>query len=97
MSAATIYRSSGQVTDYEQLRALHAASPSSVSAVPEHRNLFCMLGLGSRGLSSAPLIAETLVSQICGDPLPLPVDLLSGIHPSRTWIRRIKKSRPLFG
>ncbi|MGF1748722.1 bifunctional tRNA (5-methylaminomethyl-2-thiouridine)(34)-methyltransferase MnmD/FAD-dependent 5-carboxymethylaminomethyl-2-thiouridine(34) oxidoreductase MnmC [Vibrio cionasavignyae] len=87
----------GQVTDYAQLRILHAASPNAISAVPEHRNLFCMLGLGSRGLSSAPLVAEALISQICGDPLPLPVDLLSGIHPSRTWIRRIKKSRPLFG
>ncbi|MCL9774262.1 bifunctional tRNA (5-methylaminomethyl-2-thiouridine)(34)-methyltransferase MnmD/FAD-dependent 5-carboxymethylaminomethyl-2-thiouridine(34) oxidoreductase MnmC [Vibrio methylphosphonaticus] len=87
----------GQVTDYEQLRTLHETSPKAISSVPEHHNLFCMLGLGSRGLSSAPLIGEVLVSQICGDPLPMPVDLLSGIHPSRTWIRRIKKSRPLFG
>ncbi|MFA0085985.1 bifunctional tRNA (5-methylaminomethyl-2-thiouridine)(34)-methyltransferase MnmD/FAD-dependent 5-carboxymethylaminomethyl-2-thiouridine(34) oxidoreductase MnmC [Vibrio sp. 10N.261.51.F12] len=87
----------GQVTDFEALETLHGHSPKTIKAVPEHHNLFCMLGLGSRGLSSAPLVAEMLISQICGDPLPLPVDLLSGMHPSRTWIRRIKKSRPLFG
>lgn len=63
--------------------------------VPHYPNLFCMLGLGSRGLSSAPLLAETLASQICGDPLPLPVDVLEQLHPSRMWVRKLRKGKAI--
>lgn len=63
--------------------------------VPIYPNLFCMVGLGARGLCSAPLLAETLASQIVGDPLPLPLDVLEKIHPSRMWVRKMLKGRPI--
>lgn len=33
--------------------------------------LWCLTGLGSRGFVFAPLLAETIVSDICGDPAPI--------------------------
>ncbi|RJX67470.1 bifunctional tRNA (5-methylaminomethyl-2-thiouridine)(34)-methyltransferase MnmD/FAD-dependent 5-carboxymethylaminomethyl-2-thiouridine(34) oxidoreductase MnmC [Vibrio sinensis] len=74
---------------------LASQSEQDVIPVPQHQNLYCLLGLGSRGLSSAPLMAEVLASQICGDPLPLPVNVLKEIHPSRMWVRRLKKGKAL--
>ena len=34
-------------------------------------NLWCLTGLGSRGFVFAPLLGETIVSDICGDPAPI--------------------------
>ena len=34
-------------------------------------NLWLFSGLGSRGFVFAPLLAEAIVSKICGDPLPI--------------------------
>jgi len=34
-------------------------------------NLWLLTGLGSRGFVFAPLLAEAIVSKICGDPLPI--------------------------
>lgn len=60
-------------------------------------NLYCLLALGSRGLTSAPLLGELLASQICADPLPLPIDVLNSLHPDRMrlkrWIKENKQNR----
>jgi tRNA 5-methylaminomethyl-2-thiouridine biosynthesis bifunctional protein len=45
--------------------------------------LWLLAGLGSRGLCSAPLLGELLASELCNEPLPLPVPLLDALHPSR--------------
>ena len=84
----------------EQYQDLHNFNPQrdsvdDVQTVSSFPNLYCFIGLGSRGLSSAPLLAEVLASQICGDPLPLPVDVLEAIHPSRMWVRRLRKGKAL--
>lgn len=63
--------------------------------IPHYPNLFCMVGLGARGLCSAPLLAEVLASQISGDPLPLPLEVLEKIHPARMWVRKMLKGRPI--
>ncbi|ROV61591.1 bifunctional tRNA (5-methylaminomethyl-2-thiouridine)(34)-methyltransferase MnmD/FAD-dependent 5-carboxymethylaminomethyl-2-thiouridine(34) oxidoreductase MnmC [Vibrio ponticus] len=88
----------GNLGDFEQIKAVYADLADNQQAAPNtphHDNLFCLLGLGSRGLSSAPLMAEVLASQICGDPLPLPVDLLEQIDPSRMWIRKLRKGKAI--
>ncbi len=88
----------GNVGDFEQIKARYAEQPTPQQATittPHHPNLFCLLGLGSRGLSSAPLMAEILASQICGDPIPLPVDLLEQIDPSRMWTRKLRKGKAI--
>lgn len=89
----------GNVGALEETKAvykdLQTTTEQDAAAVPHYPNLFCMLGLGSRGLSSAPLLAETLASQICGDPLPLPVDVLEQLHPSRMWVRKLRKGKAI--
>ncbi|WP_408900801.1 bifunctional tRNA (5-methylaminomethyl-2-thiouridine)(34)-methyltransferase MnmD/FAD-dependent 5-carboxymethylaminomethyl-2-thiouridine(34) oxidoreductase MnmC [Photobacterium piscicola] len=61
--------------------------------VPVYQNLFAIVGLGSRGLSSAPLLGELLASQICGDPLPLPHTVLDALHPGRMWVRKLVRGK----
>lgn len=89
----------GNLGHFDQIKAsysnLQQMAIEDAEQIPQYPNLFCMLGLGSRGLSSAPLLAETLASQICGDPLPLPVDVLENLHPSRMWVRKLRKGKAI--
>lgn len=55
-------------------------------------DLYVMTGLGSRGFTSAPLLADYLMSMITGQPLPIEVDLCKIIHPNRFNYRQLKKA-----
>ncbi|HIF9432704.1 TPA: bifunctional tRNA (5-methylaminomethyl-2-thiouridine)(34)-methyltransferase MnmD/FAD-dependent 5-carboxymethylaminomethyl-2-thiouridine(34) oxidoreductase MnmC [Photobacterium damselae] len=77
------------LTQYENLKETQA----SADKVPVYDNLFALIGLGSRGLSSAPLIGEMMASQICGDPLPMPLSVLEALHPGRMWVRKLVKGK----
>lgn len=82
----------GAVPDYakqkEQYADLYKALPARHYPQPEdYPNLFVLSGLGSRGLSTAPLCAEILASQIVGTPLPLSNQLLDALNPNRFLIR----------
>ncbi|MCG9700466.1 bifunctional tRNA (5-methylaminomethyl-2-thiouridine)(34)-methyltransferase MnmD/FAD-dependent 5-carboxymethylaminomethyl-2-thiouridine(34) oxidoreductase MnmC [Vibrio natriegens] len=89
----------GNVSNFESVKTQYAnlqnLKEEEVEAIHQFPNLFCFLGLGSRGLSSAPLMAELLASQICGDPLPLPVEVLAELHPSRMWVRKLRKGKAI--
>ena len=89
----------GNVGDLEKIKREYVnlvhETVEDAKEVPHYPNLFCMLGLGSRGLTSSPLLAETLASQICGDPLPLPIDVLEELHPSRMWVRKLRKGKSI--
>ncbi|PSV24663.1 MULTISPECIES: bifunctional tRNA (5-methylaminomethyl-2-thiouridine)(34)-methyltransferase MnmD/FAD-dependent 5-carboxymethylaminomethyl-2-thiouridine(34) oxidoreductase MnmC [unclassified Photobacterium] len=76
---------------YDDLRD----NQTSAKGAPIYSNLFAIVGLGSRGLSSAPLLGELLASQICGDPLPLPLDVLGALHPGRMWVRKLLKGKAI--
>lgn len=56
-------------------------------------NLYLIAGLGSRGLTTAPLLGEMLASQICNEPLPLAEELHQVLLPNRSWIRNWLKGR----
>jgi tRNA 5-methylaminomethyl-2-thiouridine biosynthesis bifunctional protein len=72
----------------EQYHDLYKALPAKHYPQPiNHTNLFMLCGLGSRGLSTAPLCAEILVSQILNEPLPLSSNLLDALNPNRFLIR----------
>ncbi|HIF9390808.1 TPA: FAD-dependent 5-carboxymethylaminomethyl-2-thiouridine(34) oxidoreductase MnmC [Photobacterium damselae] len=77
------------LTQYENLKEMQA----SAEKVPVYNNLFALIGLGSRGLSSAPLVGEMMASQICGDPLPMPLLVLEALHPGRMWVRKLVKGK----
>jgi len=88
----------GDVCRYDTLIEQYAdlrEKQDNADNVPTYPNLYSMIGLGSRGLSSAPLLGELLASQICGDPLPLPNDVLDALHPGRMWVRRLVKGKML--
>jgi tRNA 5-methylaminomethyl-2-thiouridine biosynthesis bifunctional protein len=55
--------------------------------------LYVNVGHGSRGLSSTPLCAELLASLICGEPRPLPRDLVQALAPARFLVRAIVRGR----
>ena len=56
-------------------------------------NLYINCGMGSRGLSYAPLTAELLASQISQQIPSLERDLVQGMHPARFLIRDLKKKQ----
>ena len=47
-----------------------------VEQAENYPNLYLIGALGSRGLTSAPLLGETLASLIYGEPLPMSEDLI---------------------
>jgi len=55
--------------------------------------LYVHCGLGSRGLSYAPLGAELLASQINGEPPPLEQALITALNPARFIIRDMKRHK----
>ena len=58
---------------------------------PSVAGLFVLTGLGSRGLTSAPLLAELLVSQMMNTPPPLPRYLSKAVSPARFLRRKLVK------
>ncbi len=52
-----------------------------------HEGLFVNIAHGSKGLSSCPLAAEFIASQICNEPSPVSADVVNAISPSRFIIR----------
>ncbi|QHJ13283.1 tRNA 5-methylaminomethyl-2-thiouridine biosynthesis bifunctional protein MnmC [Paraglaciecola mesophila] len=73
-----------------ELNDLYKALPLNYyPKASDMQNLFMLTGLGSRGLTTAPLMAEVLASQISGHPLPLANDLLNALNPNRFLIRQL--------
>ncbi|WP_211286771.1 bifunctional tRNA (5-methylaminomethyl-2-thiouridine)(34)-methyltransferase MnmD/FAD-dependent 5-carboxymethylaminomethyl-2-thiouridine(34) oxidoreductase MnmC [Paraferrimonas sedimenticola] len=62
---------------------------------PSWPNLYVLGGFGARGLCTAPLAAEILASEICGEPIPASSETLDRLHPNRFWMRRHLARRPL--
>lgn len=82
----------GAVPDYELQRQnyadLYKALPSQhYGFANDHPGLFVLSGLGSRGLTTAPLMAEVLASQIANQPLPMANSLLKHVNPNRFLVR----------
>lgn len=82
----------GAVPDYEAQRErfadLYKALPiEKYGFAIDQPNLFILSGLGSRGLTTAPLMAEILACQIADQPMPLPLPLLKALNPNRFLVR----------
>lgn len=82
------------LNDYQNLHQ-KIRRGENVDAAPVWHGLYMLGGLGSRGLCSAPLMAEVLVSQIFGEPLPLPAKLIAALNPNRLWIRKLLKGNSI--
>ncbi|MDA9556293.1 bifunctional tRNA (5-methylaminomethyl-2-thiouridine)(34)-methyltransferase MnmD/FAD-dependent 5-carboxymethylaminomethyl-2-thiouridine(34) oxidoreductase MnmC [Vibrio sp.] len=84
------------VINYDALYEATQKEDQREKVMPTLDNLYCLLGLGSRGLTSAPLLAEHLASQLCGDPLPFDSNAIEHLHSGRMWARKIRKCKPLI-
>lgn len=62
-------------------------SVSKLDQLPRWCGVYCLLGLGSRGLSTAPWAAECLAKALLGEPLELPRRLAHAIDPARFVLR----------
>lgn len=62
-------------------------------AAPCIDNLYLLLGLGARGLCSAPLAADILAAELCNTPYPLDNKMLFNLSPNRFIIRDIIKRK----
>lgn len=76
-----------QQADYYNLFNLRRRKQPIQSAA-NFQNLFLTAALGSRGLTSAPLLGETLASIIYGEPLPISEGILHNLSANRAWVRK---------
>jgi tRNA 5-methylaminomethyl-2-thiouridine biosynthesis bifunctional protein len=59
--------------------------------------LFVLTGLGSRGFTLAPLLAEHVAATALGQPSPLAVGLADTVDPARFDRRARRRGRPAHG
>jgi tRNA 5-methylaminomethyl-2-thiouridine biosynthesis bifunctional protein len=77
-----------------ELSELYKAKADDYYPIPSVQpNIYLLTGLGSRGLTTAPLMAEILVSQLCSAPLPLDSRLLNALNPNRFVVRDLIRRR----
>ena len=74
--------------------------PADASALPDQPRhwprvpgLFVAAGLGSRGLTWAPLVGRLLAAWITDAPYPLAADLVDALDPARFATRKVRASR----
>ncbi|MBB3046716.1 tRNA 5-methylaminomethyl-2-thiouridine biosynthesis bifunctional protein [Litorivivens lipolytica] len=78
----------------ERFALLAKNAKTLIHATPANLpGLYVNVAHGSRGLTSTPLCAELLASQICGEILPLPHDLVRALSPSRFLIRDLIRGK----
>lgn len=87
----------GPVVQAEQFRQDYAvlakdASKRPDTAAPWHPGLYINVAHGSRGLISCPLSGELIAAWVENEPLPLPLDLVQSVHPSRFLLRQLIRS-----
>ncbi len=66
---------------------------ATLNQVVREPGLYAISGFGARGLVWSAIVAETLASQLDGDPLPLERDLVDAIDPGRFLLRRARRDR----
>ena len=72
--------------------ALPAGSNARLHALPRQPGLWCVQGFGARGIVWSALMADLLVSQLEGEPLPLERDLVDALDPGRFLLRNARRA-----
>ncbi|VAV87164.1 tRNA (5-methylaminomethyl-2-thiouridylate)-methyltransferase / FAD-dependent cmnm(5)s(2)U34 oxidoreductase [hydrothermal vent metagenome] len=84
----------GPVADANKISAWskqHWGKLHDYSTAPVLPNLYLLNGLGSRGLTLAPLLARFIISQITTSPSPLEQQAATALHPARFAARAARK------
>ena len=66
---------------------LQKGKPLSAMPLPPQTRISTLTALGSRGLTTAPLMAQIVVSGLLGVPMPASTTLLNSVSPNRFVIR----------
>ncbi len=85
----------GALTDYDQLKHDYQLGKTTTENIKTLSDVFLLTGLGSRGLCSAPLLAELLASEINNESLPVDKNIYKKVQIPRQWINYIRKNKPL--
>ncbi|WP_440904137.1 FAD-dependent 5-carboxymethylaminomethyl-2-thiouridine(34) oxidoreductase MnmC [Catenovulum sp. SX2] len=85
----------GEVLSTTELKYCHAKKhrqrPEELTAEQQYKGLYLLSGLGSRGLTTAPLLAETLAATINNEGLPLSHKMFEALNPNRFFYRGINR------
>jgi tRNA 5-methylaminomethyl-2-thiouridine biosynthesis bifunctional protein len=60
---------------------------------PGADGLFTLCGLGSHGMTTAPLLAEAVAAAVTATPAPLTPDLAAAVHPARFAARALVRGK----
>lgn len=71
---------------------IRAVTPDRLPVAGCEAGKLLLGGFGSRGFAHAPLLAESLASDLCGEPSPLEKDGREALHPARFRIRAERRS-----
>lgn len=69
-----------------------AGSNSRLHDLPRQPGLWCVQGFGARGIVWSALMADLLLSQLEGEPLPLENDLADAVDPGRFLIKTSRRN-----
>lgn len=83
----------GGCPDYDRFVAAFKRKRDDAQAVMETPKIYLSAAFGAFGTTGAPLAGEMIASSICGDPLPVPVSLISFLAPDRFLIRDLKRGK----
>jgi len=85
----------GELTDYAKLKTDYEKSGKPDDLIASLPNIYVLTGLGSRGICSAPLLAEILASKINNESLPISNRIMEKMQIPRQWLSYIAKNKPL--
>lgn len=88
----------GPVPDWQDLGRICAPltidAKRDLNRAPKNLpGLYLMAGLGSKGFQYAPLLADYIAAMIVDEPIPIPVDMISRLHPARGFVRDIIRNQ----
>ena len=84
-----------ELTQKNNLLLRKNALLSRKESLPNLNGLFMSTAYGSHGLTLAPLCAEVIAAQVCGEILPIEKDLAEAIAPQRFVLRSLRHNRAL--
>ena len=88
----------GPVADADAFNESYAVLGKDASRQPDtptrwHPGLYINAGHGSRGVISCPLSGELIAAWLENEPLPLPRDVATAVHPNRFMLRQLIRGR----
>lgn len=85
----------GEMTNYDKIKEAYLPNRKNNDDALAWPNAYVITGLGSRGLCTAPLLAEILASEINNEVPPLDGRIIAKMKIPRQWISYMNKNKPL--